>query len=292
MAAGSPNYDDIDSTNVTVRKKREGIRIRKKGRMPIRRRRRNEDIQEEEENEEPLKEEEMPRKGFRESILDQSIGTVEDKKKRLSETRQKLITEAKSKEVINDAIKGYKARKEASQLKEEGMKELRELKQAKQLREEQADEIEEEVLIEKQKAFSNAKKLLTRGMIRYKAMKDKKAWEKKAKETLEAAIDAMELKVISQSQEEPNPSEKSQRIKKAFESITDFWLADTLKEAAIQAKKDEKKAKKKAKEEDEARKKDEKQAKKKAQEEAEARIGLKSQALREKREQLEAQGKK
>jgi len=132
-------------------------------------------------------------------------------------------------------IKGYDERKESRQLKEE----------AKKLREEQADEREEEVLIEKQKAFSKAKKLLTKGMIRYKAMKDKKAWEKKAKEALEAAIDAVEVKVISQSQEEPNPSEKSKRIKKAFEKITDFWISDTLKEAAIQAKKDEKQAKKK-----------------------------------------------
>ena len=108
-------------------------------------------------------------------------------------------------------------------------------------------------------------------MIRYKAMKDKKAWEKKAKETLEAAIDAVELKVISQSQEEPNPSEKSERIKKAFESITDFWLADTLKEAAIQAKKDEK------------------QAKKNARKEAEDNIGAKSKSLRDRRLLLESQ---
>jgi hypothetical protein len=35
ITAGSPNYDDIDNTNVTVRKKREGIRIRKRGRIPM-----------------------------------------------------------------------------------------------------------------------------------------------------------------------------------------------------------------------------------------------------------------
>ena len=176
------------------------------------------------------------------------------------EARQKLIAEAKPKEVINDAIKGYKARKEAIQLREQ-----------KQLKEEQANEREEEILIEKQKALEKAEKLLTKGMKRYKAIKEKKAWEKKAKEALEAAIDAIEAKVISQSQEEPNPSEKSKRIKKAFESITDFWISDTLKEAAIQAKKDEK------------------QAKKNAQREAEDSIGAKSKALRDRRLLLESQ---
>ena len=108
-------------------------------------------------------------------------------------------------------------------------------------------------------------------MIRYKAIKEKKAWEKKAKEALEAAIDTVEVKVISQSQEEPNSSEKSKRIKKAFESITDFWISDTLKEAAIQAKKDEK------------------QAKKNARKEAEDNIGAKSKALRDRRLLLESQ---
>ena len=233
------NYDDINSEFVTVRKGRG--------------RNRTDEIQ---------TEEETPRKALRESILDKSIEkqTPEEKKNRLLEARQKLIAEAKPKEVINDAIKGYKARKEAIQLREQ-----------KQLKEEQANEREEEILIEKQKAFSKAKKLLTKGMIRYKAMKDKKAWEKKAKEALEEAIDAVELKVISQSQEEPNPSEKSKRIKKAFESITDFWISDTLKEAAIQAKKDEK------------------QAKKNARKEAEDNIGAKSKALRDRRLLLESQ---
>ena len=233
------NYDDINSEFVTVRKGRG--------------RNRTDEIQ---------AEEETPRKALRESILDKSIEkqTPEEKKNRLLEARQKLIAEAKPKEVINDAIKGYKARKEAIQLREQ-----------KQLKEEQANEREEEILIEKQKAFSKAKKLLTKGMIRYKAMKDKKAWEKKAKEALEEAIDAVELKVISQSQEEPNPSEKSKRIKKAFESITDFWISDTLKEAAIQAKKDEK------------------QAKKNARKEAEDNIGAKSKALRDRRLLLESQ---
>ena len=233
------NYEDINSEFVTVRKGRG--------------RNRTDEIQ---------TEEETPRKALRESILDKSIEkqTPEEKKNRLLEARQKLIAEAKPKEVINDAIKGYKARKEAIQLREQ-----------KQLKEEQANEREEEILIEKQKAFSKAKKLLTKGMIRYKAMKDKKAWEKKAKEALEEAIDAVELKVISQSQEEPNPSEKSKRIKKAFESITDFWISDTLKEAAIQAKKDEK------------------QAKKNARKEAENSIGAKSKALRDRRLLLESQ---
>ena len=233
------NYDDINSEFVTVRKGRG--------------RNRTDEIQ---------AEEETPRKALRESILDKSIEkqTPEEKKNRLLEARQKLIAEAKPKEVINDAIKGYKARKEAIQLREQ-----------KQLKEEQANEREEEILIEKQKAFSKAKKLLTKGMIRYKAMKDKKAWEKKAKEALEAAIDAVEVKVISQSQEEPNSSEKSKRIKKAFESITDFWISDTLKEAAIQAKKDEK------------------QAKKNARKEAEDNIGAKSKALRDRRLLLESQ---
>jgi len=100
-------------------------------------------------------------------------------------------------------------------------------------------------------------------------MKDKKAWEKKAKEALEAAIDAVEVKVISQSQEEP--SEKSKRIKKAFESITQFWITDTLREAAIQAKKDAR------------------QAKKDARKEAEDNVGAKSKALRDRRLLLESQ---
>jgi hypothetical protein len=139
------------------------------------------------------------------------------------------------------------------------------------LKEEQANEREEQILIEKQKAFSKAKKLLTKGMIRYKAMKEKKAWVQKAKADLEAAIDAVEVKVISQSQEEPNSSEKSKKIKKAFESITDFWISDTLKEAAIQAKKDEK------------------QAKKNARKEAEDNIGAKSKTLRDRRLLLESQ---
>ena len=233
------NYEDINSEFVTVRKGRG--------------RNRTDEIQ---------TEEETPRKALRESILDKSIEkqTPEEKKNRLLEARQKLIAEAKPKEVINDAIKGYKARKEAIQLREQ-----------KQLKEEQANEREEEILIEKQKAFSKAKKLLTKGMIRYKAMKDKKAWVQKAKADLEAAIDAVEVKVISQSQEEPNSSEKSKRIKKAFESITDFWISDTLKEAAIQAKKDEK------------------QAKKNARKEAEDNIGAKSKALRDRRLLLESQ---
>ena len=229
------NYDDINSEFVTVRKGRG--------------RNRTDEIQ---------AEEETPRKALRESILDKSIEkqTPEEKKNRLLEARQKLIAEAKPKEVINDAIKGYKARKEAIQLREQ-----------KQLKEEQANEREEEILIEKQKAFSKAKKLLTKGMIRYKAMKDKKAWVQKAKADLEAAIDAVEVKVIK----EPNSSEKSKKIKKAFESITDFWISDTLKEAAIQAKKDEK------------------QAKKNARKEAEDNIGAKSKALRDRRLLLESQ---
>ena len=56
-----------------------------------------------------------------------------------------------------------------------------------------------------------------------------------------------------------------------MESTKDFWLADTTKEAAKQAKKDVR------------------QAKKKAQQEAEDRIGVKSQALRDKRLLLESQ---
>ena len=56
-----------------------------------------------------------------------------------------------------------------------------------------------------------------------------------------------------------------------MESIKDFWLADTTKEAAKQAKKDVR------------------QAKKNARQEAEDRIGVKSQALKDKRLLLESQ---
>jgi hypothetical protein len=260
MAAGSPDFDNIDSTNVTVRKKIEGTRIRKKGRIPIRRR--NKDIQEEDE-EPPADDEDNEMRQLRENLV--AAGLRKDNK---SEAQRNSEKETRTK--LSRMLKGYNERKEVRQLKEQARidkidADNREIKK----QEEQANEREEEVLIEKQKAFSKAKKLLTKGMIRYKAMKDKKAWEKKAKEALEAAIDAVEVKVISQSQEEP--SEKSKRIKKAFESITQFWITDTLREAAIQAKKDAR------------------QAKKDARKEAEDNVGAKSKALRDRRLLLESQ---
>jgi len=175
-------------------------------------------------------------------------GTTEEKKKRLLEAREKLIAEAKPKEVINDVIKGYKARKEARQLREQ-----------KQLKEEQAKEQEEE----------QVGKLLTKGMIRYQAIKDKKALNKLIKQALEAEIDILQEELKAGSREPRQPSSKSKGINKAMESLKDFWKKDTTEEAAKQAKKDAKKAKK----------------------EAEDKLSAKAKALQDKRKQLEALGK-
>jgi hypothetical protein len=144
--------------------------------------------------------------------------------------------------------------------------------------------------LKKRELQEQAGKVITKAAQRYQANKEKKAWVKKAKEALEAEIDALGIKLqkerlpgssqvpakSSETRSVPTTSEKekSERINKAMESLKDFWLADTTKEVLKQVKKDEKKAKKKT------------------QEEAETRIGVKTQALREKREQLEAQGKK
>ena len=238
------------------------------------------------------------------------------------EARQKLIAEAKPKEVINDAIKGYKARKEARQLKEQKQlkdeeaqlkRELRERlvaagwrkdtkteaevnaeiktllqqkkagvtlsgalkghnarKEARKLQEgKRIDKLDEDIR-KKREQQEQAGKVITTAAKRYRANKEKKALEKKIKEALEAEIDALGFIKL---QKEPTTSErkKSERIKKSMESLKDFWLADTTKEAAKQAKKDVR------------------QAKKKAQQEAEDRIGVKSQALRDKRLLLESQ---
>ena len=257
------NYDDINSEFVTVRKGRG--------------RNRTDEIQ---------TEEETPRKALRESILDQSIGTAEEKKLRLSQARQKLIAEAKPKEKISDAIKGYKARKEARRLQEvdaeikaikakesatsllvgalkgyKARKEVRQLQEAQIRREEEAQK-------------EQAGKVITKAMTRYQATKQKKAWEKRTKETLEAEILALKQEIQGISpQKEPKTSVKSKAIQKAMESVTDFWLADTVKEAAKQGKKDAK------------------QAKKDAQKEAEDKLSAKSKALQERRKQLEALGK-
>ncbi len=164
------------------------------------------------------------------------------------EARQKLITEAKPNQVINDAIKGYKARKEVIQLREQ-----------KQLKEEQAKE--------------QAGKVITKAAQKYRANKEKKAWVQKAKAVLEAEIASLqeEMKAGSRPQKEPKSSVKSKAISKAFESVTDFWLADTTKEAAKQGKKDTR------------------QAKKDSQKDAEDKLSAKAKALQERRKQLEAQ---
>jgi hypothetical protein len=119
-----------------------------------------------------------------------------------------------------------------------------------------------------------AGKVITKAMTRYQATKQKKAWEKRTKETLEAEILALEQEMQGISpQKEPKTSVKSKAIQKAMGSLTDFWLADTVKEAAKQSKKDAK------------------QAKKDAQKEAEDKLSAKSKALQERRKQLEALGK-
>ena len=111
-------------------------------------------------------------------------------------------------------------------------------------------------------------------MTRYQAIKQKKAWEKRTKETLEAEILALEQEMQGISpQKEPKTSVKSKAIQKAMESVTNFWLADTTKEAAKQAKKDAR------------------QAKKDAQKEAEDKLSAKTKALQDRRKQLEALGK-
>ena len=145
------------------------------------------------------------------------------------------------------ALKGYKARKEARRLQE--------------LKEEQSQK-------------EQAGKVITKAMTRYQAIKQKKAWEKRTKETLEAEILALEQEMQGISpQKEPKTSVKSKAIQKAMGSITDFWLADTVKEAAKQSKKDAK------------------QAKKDAQKEVEDKLSAKTKALQERRKQLEALGK-
>ncbi len=74
-------------------------------------------------------------------------------------------------------------------------------------------------------------------------------------------------------QKEPKTSVKSKAINKAMESITNYWVSDTVKADAKQAKKDVK------------------QAKKDVQKEAENKLSAKSKALQERRKQLEALGK-
>ena len=104
------NYDDIDSTDVTVRKKREGIRIRKKGRIPISRR--NKDIQEE--DEEPPKDDEddeLPLE-LRERLVE--VGLRKDTK-----TKAQRNSEKETRAKLSKMLKGYNERKEVRQLKEE-----------------------------------------------------------------------------------------------------------------------------------------------------------------------------
>jgi hypothetical protein len=287
------NYEDINSEFVTVRGGR--------GRS------RTDEIQ---------TEEETPRKALRESILDQSIGTAEEKKLRLLQARQKLIAEAKPKEAISDAIKGYKARKELKELRKLKEEQLLIEKEQKDIRKRLAEvgfrsdartkaEVDADIkaIMQEQKSAKllvgalkghnarkearrlqelkeekvqkeQAGKVITKAMTRYQATKQKKAWEKRTKETLEAEILALEQEMQGISpQKEPKTSVKSKAIQKAMGSLTDFWLADTVKEAAKQSKKDAK------------------QAKKDAQKEAEDKLSAKSKALQERRKQLEALGK-
>jgi hypothetical protein len=234
----TPNYNDINSEFVTVRKK---LRLGKKAIQAV-------------EQQKQLKDEE-----------DMKI------------IKEKLVSAGLKKDIRGDAGKTLSATLKAL----DARKQFDEIKRIANLDKDN---------LKKRELQEQAGKVITKAAQRYQANKEKKAWVKKAKEALEAEIDALGIKLqkerlpgssqvpakSSETRSVPTTSEKekSERIKKAMESLKDFWLADTTKEALKQAKKDER------------------QTKKKAQEEAEARIGVKSQALREKREQLEAQGKK
>ena len=258
MVAGSPDFSNIDSTNVTVRKKIEGIRIRKKGR--IKRRKKNEDIQEEDEEpeiEDEEDEEAQLKRELRERLVAAGLRKDTKTEAEVNAEIKTLLQQKKAGVTLSGALKGHNARKEARKLQEE----------------ERIDKLDEDIR-KKRELQKQAGKVITKAAQRYRTNKEKKALEKKIKEALEAEIDVLQQEIngIRRPEKEQKTSEKSKRISKAMESIKDFWSSDTTKEAAAEAAK-------KAK-----------QAKKDAKKEAEDKLTAKAKALQERRKLLEAQG--
>jgi hypothetical protein len=139
-----------------------------------------------------------------------------------NKSEAQINSEKKAGTALSRVLRGHNARKEARQLKEEA-------------RIDKIDADNREIRKEKEKAG----KVITKAAQRYQANKEKKAWVQKAKADLEAEIAALqeEMKGGSRPQKETKSSVKSKVINKAFESITDYWLADTTKEAKTEAEK-------------------------------------------------------
>jgi hypothetical protein len=177
-----------------------------------------------------------------------------------SEAQRNLEKEAAT--TLGKAFKENKARKEVRKLFEEAYID-------------KIDADNREIKKQEEQAEEQAGKVITKAAQKYQAMKKKKALEKRIKQALEAEIASLqeEMKGGSRPQKEPKSSVKSKAISKAFESVTDFWLADTTKEAAKQAKKDAR------------------QAKKDAQKDTEDKLSARAKALQERRKLLEAQAK-
>jgi colicin import membrane protein len=179
-----------------------------------------------------------------------------------SEAQRNLEKEAAT--TLGKAFKENKARKEVRKLFEEAYID-------------KIDADNREIKKQEEQAEEQAGKVITKAAQKYQAMKKKKALEKRIKQALEAEIASLQEELQAGSREPRQPSSKSKAISKAFESVTDFWLSDTTKEAKAEAAR-------------QARR-DAKEAKKDAQKKIEDNLTAKAKALQDKRKQLEALGK-
>ena len=231
------------------------------------------------------------------------------------EARQKLIAEAKPKEVINDAIKGYKARKEARQLKEQKqlkdekaqlIKGMRERLVAAGLRKDTKTEAEVNAEIKTLLQQKKAGVTLSGALKGHNARKEaRKLQELKEEQAQKEKAGKVITKAAQRYQAKKEKKAWEKRTKETLEAEI-AALQEEMKAGSRQLREPSTKSKginkalgsikdfwlaDMSQEEARQARKDARQAKKDAQKEAEDKLSAKAKALQDKRTQLEALGK-